>query len=228
MASTTSPEARQDQHPATGYLLAVEGIGGSGKSTLAAAILSWLQNLGVPVTASREPGATPLGLELRRVLLEGNYRPVPWADAFLFEADRAQTYANVIEPALTSGRVVVSDRNLYGTIAYQAFGSGLDLNTIDILNRAATGGRYPDLVIVVDAPPEIALARKHGSQQPDRFDELDLRFQAKAREGYLFAARRDSDRAHVLDGTAPADAVLGGAKAIIVPLLQAHGLLSKA
>jgi dTMP kinase len=132
-----------------------------------------------------------------------------------------------IEPALATGQVVVSDRNLYGTIAYQAFGSGLDLDTIDVLNRAATGGRYPDVVIVVDAPPEIALARKHGSQQHDRFDELDVRFQAKAREGYLFAARRDSDRAHVLDGTAPAEAVLDHAKAIITPLLQARGLLGE-
>ncbi len=217
-----------DRQSAKGYLLAVEGIGGSGKSTLAADIVHWLQDLGVPVTASREPGATPLGLELRRVLLEGKFRPVPWADAFLFEADRAQTYAVVIEPAISSGRVVVSDRNLYGTIAYQAFGSGLDLDTIDVLNRVATGGRYPDLVIVVDAPPEIALARKRGSQQRDRFDELDLQFQAKAREGYLFAARRDSDRAHVLDGTAPAEVVLDNAKAIIAPLLQAHGLLAMA
>jgi dTMP kinase len=208
----------------SGFLIAVEGIGGSGKSTLAASIVRWLQDQGVPVVATREPGGTPFGVELRRLLLEGKFQPVPWADAFLFEADRAQTYARVIEPARAAGNVVVSDRNLYGTIAYQGFGSDLDLETIDTLNRAATGGQYPDLVLVVDVPPDIALARKHGSSDKDRFDELDLRFQAKVREGYLFAAKRDGDRARVLDGAAPQEAVLGRATAILRPLLAARGI----
>ncbi len=211
-----------------GALIAVEGIGGSGKSTLAAGIVRWLQSLAVSVIASREPGGTGLGVELRRLLLEGEFHPAPWTDAFLFEADRAQTYAEVIEPAISAGQVVVSDRNLYGTLAYQAFGSGLDLDTIDVLNRAATGGRYPDLIIVVDAPPEIAIARKRGSKQSDRFDDLDLRFQAKVRGGYLFAARRDGSRAYVLDGTASAEAVLDHAKAILNPFLSARHLLEAA
>jgi dTMP kinase len=210
-----------------GILVSVEGIGGSGKSTLAASIISWLQSRAVPVTPTREPGATPLGIELRKILLEGNFEPTAWADAFLFEADRAQTYARVIEPAIAAGHVVVSDRNLYGTIAYQAFGSGLDLEAIDVMNRSATGGLYPDVVIVVDAVPEVALARKGGGGQHDRFDELDLRFQARVREGYLFAARRDGARAHVLDGGDAPEVVLEQAKNMLRPLLSARGLLGQ-
>ena len=217
--------AAKEGASSTGALIAVEGIGGSGKSTLAAGVVRWLEGLSVPVIASREPGGTGLGVELRRLLLEGEFHPAPWAEAFLFEADRAQTYTEVIEPAISAGQVVVSDRNLYGTIAYQAYGSRLDLDTIDVLNRAATGGRYPDLIIVVDAPPEVSLARKRGSKQSDRFDELDLRFQAKVREGYLVAARRDGSRAHVLDGTASAEAVLDHAKSILRPFLSARHLL---
>jgi dTMP kinase len=193
-----------DPNCSAGMLIAVEGIGGSGKSTLAARLVEWLTNLNMPVTASREPGATPLGAELRRLLLEGNFSPVPWADAFLFEADRAQTYATVIAPALAAGNVVVSDRNLYGTIAYQAFGSRLDLG---------------------DVEPALALARKTGSQQKDRFDERALDFQVAARNGYLFAAGRDADRAHVIDGARSADAVFKQAMAIVEPALTSRGLL---
>jgi dTMP kinase len=214
-----------DPNCSAGMLIAVEGIGGSGKSTLAARLVEWLTNLNMPVTASREPGATPLGAELRRLLLEGNFSPVPWADAFLFEADRAQTYATVIAPALAAGNVVVSDRNLYGTIAYQAFGSRLDLGVVDVMNRVATGGRYPDLILVVDVEPALALARKTGSQQKDRFDERALDFQVAARNGYLFAAGRDADRAHVIDGARSADAVFKQAMAIVEPALTSRGLL---
>lgn len=212
-----------ERRPAA-LLIAVEGIGGSGKSTLAARLVQWLQGLNLPVTASREPGATTLGAELRRLLLEGRFAPVPWADAFLFEADRAQTYVTVIEPALAAGHIVVSDRNLYGTIAYQGFASGLDVEIIDVLNRVATGGRYPDLILVVDAEPELALGRKRGSPQKDRFDERDISFQAAAREGYLFAARRDPDRAHVLDGGSGADVVFELARQIVRQALSARGL----
>ena len=202
----------------------MEGIGGSGKSTLAARLVKWLQERNLLVTASREPGATALGAELRRLLLEGRFAPVPWADAFLFEADRAQTYATVVEPALSAGHVVVSDRNLYGTIAYQGFASGLDVEVIDVLNRAATGGRYPDLLFVVDAEPQLAIERKRGSTQKDRFDERDITFQAAARKGYLFAAGRDPDRAHVLDGADPADVVFAVAQQIVDTALSTRRL----
>ncbi len=217
------PQPLEAGTPVAGLLIAVESIGGSGKSTLAARLVQWLQELNLGVTASREPGATSFGAELRRLLLEGRFAPVPWADAFLFEADRAQTCATVIEPALSAGHIVVSDRNLYGTIAYQGFASGIDVEIIDVLNRAATGGRYPDLILVMDAEPHLALERKRGSKLKDRFDERDINFQAAAREGYLFAARRDPDRAHVLDGAGPEDVVFALAQQIVRAALSAHG-----
>ena len=115
----------------------------------------------------------------RRLLLGEAYAIAPWTEAFLFEADRAQTYSAVIIPALDAGHVVVSDRNLYGTIAYQAFGRNLDVELVDMLNRTATQGHYPDLVLLFDAEPEITLARKPPQGDTDRFDRLDLEISKK-------------------------------------------------
>ena len=198
-----------------GVLIAVEGIGGSGKSTLARGLVGWLEESGVHVIATREPGGTRFGQELRQLLLGSDTVRAPLAEAMLFEADRAQTYQEVIGPAIGSGHVVVSDRNLYGTIAYQAFGAGLDLEVVDHLNRVATAGLYPDLVLVVDCDPTMALARKAGELERDRFDERELSYQTRVREGFRFAASRDPGIAHILDGSAQPEIVLAQAREIV-------------
>ncbi len=206
-ASTSAEKGPHADRKRRGFLVTFEGIGGSGKSTLAVFAAQWLSRNGVPITTTREPGSTSLGSALRTLLLTGKDReaPSPWAEAFLFEADRAQAYARVIEPALTAGRVVVSDRNFYGTIAYQVFGRGLDLKLIQAMSRAAMAGRYPDLILVVDIDPMVGLGRKAGSTERDRFDEQKLAFQEAARKGFLWAAKRDPGLAIVLDGSKPLD-----------------------
>jgi dTMP kinase len=176
----------------------------------------------MPITRSREPGATPLGRELRRILISGEHQPTPWTEAFLFQADRTQTYEEVIIPALNQGRVVVSDRNLYGTIAYQGFGGNLSIDLIDAMTKVATGGHYPDLIFVADLEPSQAIARKAGAAERDRFDEKALAFQVRVRDGYLFAAGRDSDRAHVLDASRPLDEVARLVAAITTEKLAAR------
>jgi dTMP kinase len=202
-----------------GLLIAVEGTGGAGKSTLARRLAGWLEGAGHPVVAIHEPGATGLGAQLRRLLLGRAPEPVPWAEAFLFAADRAQTYAELVVPALRAGKVVVSDRSLYSTIAYQVYGRGLDLDLVDALNRAATGGVSPDLVFVLDLDPLVGLHRKHGQHAEDRFDEEGLAFQQRVRDGYLFAARRDAGRACVLDAARPPEALFEQAREVVAARL---------
>ena len=209
---------------APGVLVTVEGIGGSGKSTLARNLAEALATDGYPVISSREPGATSLGIELRRLLLDPTSPTVRWAEAFLFEADRAQTYDELIHPAIMRGEIVVSDRNLYGTIAYQGFGRELDLDLIDSMTAAATRGLYPDMIFVVDIEPKIGLTRKLGQDEADRFDREKLDFQDRVREGYLFAASRDAGRAFVLDGQKAPEEVLTEALRLLRPLLEQKGL----
>jgi dTMP kinase len=199
----------------SGLLVTFEGVGGSGKSTAAARLVSWFEARGIPVVGTREPGGTALGQHLRGLLLGSEFSVVPWAEAFLFEADRAQTYAEVILPALDAGKMVVSDRNLYGTVAYQAFGRGLDLDLVDRTSWAATHGRRPDLVFVLDIDPAVGLARKQDAGALDRFDTEGLAYLRRVREGYLFAAGRDLDRAVVLDAGAPADEVFERVRAVV-------------
>ena len=207
-----------------GLLITFEGMGGSGKSTIVARVVDWLVQHGIGVVKTREPGGTPLGGRLRTLLLEGS-PPTPWGEAFLFETDRAQTYADVIIPALQRGQVVVSDRNLYGTIAYQGFGRGLDVDLIDRMNSVATFGRVPDLVFVMDVDPLKGLERKFGSGAQDRFDEEGPEFQHRVREGYLFAARRDAPRASVIDANRDADAVMAEVTTAIRAILVDRGFI---
>lgn len=186
-----------------GFLITFEGIGGSGKSTLARLLREHLAQVGWAVRASREPGATNLGTSLRDLLLSGETTPAPWTEAFLFEADRAQTYAEVLRPALEEGAVVVSDRGPFGTVAYQGFGRGLAVGLIDEMSAAAWAGLTPDLTFVVDVEPRLGLSRKTGASEHDRFDEEDLAFTSRVRDGYLFSASRHDETAVLVDGSQP-------------------------
>jgi dTMP kinase len=147
---------------------------------------------------------------LRELLLKAATPTDPWAEAFLFEADRAQTSMEIIEPALAAGEILISDRGPFGTVAYQAFGRGLDLVLIELMNSTAWKGRTPDLVVVVDIAPEIGMQRKAANSERDRFDEEDIAFQSRAREGYLYAAKRRDGPTLVVDGSASIDEVLAG------------------
>lgn len=190
-----------------GLWITLDGLGGSGKSTVVRLLVRWLGERAIPVVATREPGGTALGEQLRALLLAPTCAPIPLAETFLFAADRAQTCADVIAPALTAGAIVVSDRSVYGSIAYQSFGHGVDLSLVDQLCLAATNNRWPDLVFVLDIDPLIARKRMESRKTTDRFDAEDLAYQRRVRDGYLFAASRDAGRAYVLDASQPAEAV---------------------
>jgi dTMP kinase len=202
-----------------GFLVTVDGIGGSGKTTLVKTLVQWLHGRGTPVTQIREPGQTEIGAKLREWLLSGLHVLSPAAEVFLFEGDRAATYEQVVQPALAAGRVVVSDRGPFGTLAYQGFGGGMDIDLIDRMTSVAVHGIRADLSLILDVEPEVAARRLQSRLPGDDFDLRGYDFQARVREGYLFAARREGRRAAILDaGQAPGQ-VAEAARTLIAPRL---------
>ena len=195
MTSPASP-------PARGWFITIEGPEGAGKTTQAARLESWLQTAGIPVMRTREPGGTRLGELLRDVLLDGRAStPIdPLADALLFNAARRQLVAEVIRPALDARTTVVCARFADSTIAYQGYGSGLDLTALRSLEEVATGGLRPDLTILLDVPAEVGLARKTEAADQTRFEtSFDLAFHRRVRDGFLAVAAAEWGRFTVVD-----------------------------
>ena len=180
-----------------------EGGDGSGKSTQARSLLRRLRRRGVKVLRTHEPGGTPLGQSLRRLLKSGDSM-TPMSELLLFEAARAQLVWQVIKPYLEEGGVVIADRFTSSTMAYQGYGRGLDRELIERLNREATGGLEPDLTVLLDLPVETALARKGGGDV-DTFDDAPVDFHRKIRRGYSALAAADPEGWLVLDGQRPSE-----------------------
>ena len=180
-----------------------EGGEGCGKSTQARALHKRVSESGIPVILSHEPGGTPLGKEARRYLKQtGKSEISPLAELFLFAASRAQLVAEVIRPSLARGVMVICDRYADSTVAYQGYGRGLDLDVIQAVNTTATQGLLPDLVILLDLPVEIGLARKRSARE-DRFEREEAAFHHRVRKGYLKMAAADRQRWLVVDATLP-------------------------
>jgi dTMP kinase len=187
--------------PQRGRFVVLEGIDGSGKSTQAALLSS---ALGAVLTS--EPGATPLGMELRGLLLDPGRGPSSVrSEALLMAADRAEHVERVVEPALAAGRWVVSDRFTASTLAYQGFGRGLDLGELRRLVEFATSRLEPDLQVLLDLP--VALARQRTQRAADRIENLGDDFFERVRGGYLSLAAAQADRWEVVDATVDPDTV---------------------
>jgi dTMP kinase len=186
--------------------IAFEGPEGSGKSTQVRLLVDRLRQRGVQVTATREPGGTRLGDELRQVLLlRDDLELGPLSEALLLSASRAQLVESVIVPALARGDVVVSDRFAASTVAYQGYGRGLNLDALAGLNTFATHGLQPDLTVLLDVPIEVGLARKHAqasaetSAAENRFEAEGGVFHGRVRAGYHALAAAEGDRWLCLD-----------------------------
>lgn len=185
-------------------LITIEGIEGAGKSTQVGRLRTWLEELGIRVVATAEPGGTPLGLRLRRLLDEVS--PLdPLAECFLFAAARAQHVRRVICPALGEGAVVLCDRYVDSTTAYQGYGRGVALERIAELNRMATDGLMPDLTIVLDLDAALGLARARtrAGRAPaagtDPFEGLALEFHERVRKGFWAIQAREPERVALVD-----------------------------
>jgi len=190
-----------------GFFLTLEGPEGSGKSTQAQRLAARLAAAGYGCTVTREPGGTPLGEEVRRILLHG-LSPTPAADALLFNAARAQLAAEVIVPALARDEVVICDRFSDSTLAYQGYGAGQALDALRELARFAVGALVPDLTVLIDLPVEAGLRRKLGGPDITRFESsVDLSFHRRVRDGFLALAQAEPDRFLVIDGRQPSDSI---------------------
>jgi dTMP kinase len=189
-----------------GRFIVVEGIDGSGKSTMAARLARELARRGRRVVRTREPGGTPLGEEIRKVLLDAkNSEMVAMTELFLYMASRAQLVDQVIRPALAHGAVVLCDRYYYSTAAYQGAAGRVGVGTvIDVAEKIARFEK-PDLVALLDVAP--ATARKREGDRNDRVEKKGLAYQNRVRRAFLELARRDRKRFRIIDAARPADEV---------------------
>ncbi|MDN5346539.1 MAG: dTMP kinase [Clostridia bacterium] len=207
-----------------GPFITLEGIDGSGKSTQADLLSAYLGRCGWAVVRTREPGGTALGEQIRRLVLEtatGNLNER--AELLLYLADRAQHVAEVIWPALQSGKAVVCDRFGDSSLAYQGYARGLGLELIQRLNRFAAGGLEPDLTLYLDVPVEIGLRRRHRDRRKnglDRIEKETLEFHQRVRAGFLELARREPERFRLIDACGTVEEVFAAVRAIVDSFLR--------
>ncbi len=187
--------------------IAFEGIEGCGKSTQAIVLADRLRSSGHDVVSTRETGGTAIGSRIRDVLHDpANTHLDSIAEALLIAGDRAQHRAEVLTPALTSGRHVVSDRSVYSTIAYQGYGRQLPLDMVRTVNDWAIQGRWPDLVILLDISHETAMHRLR-SRDLDRFEQEDEDFFVRVRNGFHQMAEMDPQSWITIDGSLPPEEI---------------------
>ena len=190
-----------------GVFITFEGVEGCGKSTQIALLASRLTAAGVPVRVLREPGGTAAGEAIRQILLDPLHTGLDdRAELLLYEASRAELVAEVIEPALDAGEVVLCDRFADSTTAYQGHARGLPLDRVALLNAFATGETTPDLTIVLDIDPAVGLTRATGCGA-DRLESEGLEFHRRVREGFLAIARAEPGRVMVVSGEGGRDEI---------------------
>jgi dTMP kinase len=197
--------------PGEGALVTFEGMEGAGKSTLISLVEAALRGRGLDPLVTREPGGTALGNAIRSLLLDPSSRGMdPCCELMLLCADRAQHVAQVLVPALSQGRLVLCDRYSDSTFAYQGYGRGIAIDLVREMDAAARGGISPLLTALVDLPPERGLARargrnRRGGSHETRFDDEEIAFHRRVREGFLTLASGEPERFLLLDGELPAE-----------------------
>ncbi|AWM38337.1 Thymidylate kinase [Gemmata obscuriglobus] len=205
--------------------LSLDGLDGTGKSTQCRLLVEWLVAQGVPVTACTDPGGTPLGQELRKLLLFGReHRIGTRTEALLFMASRAQLVEEVIRPALARGEVVVSDRFLLANVVYQGHAGGLSPEELWQVGTFATGGAErlePDLTLVLDLPPEIAAVRRN--READRMEARGADYAERVRAGFRSEVARRTERLRLVDATANVDGVQKIIRGEVAGLLRGRG-----
>lgn len=191
---------------------AIEGVDGAGKSTVAAGVVFAFEEQGHDVVRVREPGGTAAGEAIRAILLDTGSDLSDWTEALLFAAARAQLAATIVGPALDSGRIVISDRSVYSSLAYQGAGRGLPIDAVREVNRSGLGDVWPDTVILLRLDPE------HGLEREDEADRISLagtELHRRVAFAYDELAEAEPDRFVVVDGSLPVDEVIGAATAAL-------------
>lgn len=211
-----------------GRLISFEGLDGAGKTTQIELLARWLEARRVPFVRTREPGGTPLGVEIRQLLLN---RPeleiTPLAETFLFQADRAQHFAKVVLPALEEGKLVISDRSLDASIAFQGYARRVGVDLVEQLSMLATQGHIPDLTILLDLDPSQVHLRtdtvfdKSGlREEQTRFDIESEDFHRRVQEGFRLLARAHPQRIKVVDASQSSEEIHKEIIRLVEPLLS--------
>lgn len=182
-----------------GLFITFEGPDGCGKTTQMNLLAQYFEKKGKKVVLTREPGGKGLGEKVREILLNYNGEVSDRCESFLFLADRAQNIDIIVKPAVKQGEIVLCDRHIDSTVAYQGYGRGLDINEINMLNNLATGGKKPDLTFVFDVDVETSMKRV--GKEKDRMESAGIDFHNRVRNGYLELAKQEPTRIKVLDAT---------------------------
>ncbi len=205
-----------------------EGCEGCGKTTQAKLLIDKLHSVHVPVLLTREPGGTKIGDQIRKILLHAdNTDMTPMAELLLYEASRAQHVEQVIVPNLSNGINVVCDRYGDASVAYQGVGRDLTIQLVKSANHLATGGLRPDVTFLIDVDSDVGLSRARARNlnfdfavEEGRFEEEDIAFHRKVREGYLALAREEPERFYLIDGNASLKEVNRQIEEIALPLFD--------
>lgn len=202
-----------------GLFITFEGADGCGKTTQMDLLANFLENKGYDIILTREPGAKGLGEKIREILLNYDGEVSDRCESFLFLADRAQNIDTIVKPAVNSGKIVLCDRHIDSTVAYQGYGRGLDLDRINMLNNLAVNGVKPDLTFVFDIDVETSMHRV--GKEKDRMEKSGKEFFNKVREGYLSIAKLEPDRVKVIDASRSIDEISKNVIDIIEQTLSA-------
>lgn len=209
-----------------GRLISFEGLDGAGKTTQMQLLEQWLTLRHIPYVRTREPGGTPLGVEIRHLLFgRSDLVITPLAEAFLFQADRAQHFNTVILPALEAGRLVITDRCFDSSIAYQGAVRGVGVELVEHLSLLATQGHVPDLTILLDLDPVLVHRRtdsdngQSGREGPSRFDRETEQFHQRLRQAYLTLAGKYPERIKVIDASQSPERIHQEIVGLIEPLV---------
>lgn len=193
-----------------GKFITLEGPDGAGKSTQVKLLAQYFSSRGLTAVVTREPGGTPVAEKIREILLNPENQEITnRTEVLLYAAARAQHVEELIEPALTAGKMVICDRFIDSTLAYQGYGRGWDLDFLQKVNQIATGGWEPDLTILLDLPSEVGIGRIHSNRKGggDRLEQQDFDFHRRVRQGYLELAEKFPQRIKVVPAQESVDVV---------------------
>ena len=194
-----------------GFLVSLEGPEGAGKTSVLEALIPILEDRGVEVLTTREPGGVLIGEKIREVILDPSHTEMdPKTELLLYIASRRQHLVEKVLPALAAGKLVIMDRFIDSSVAYQGFGRGLDIDAIDWLNEFATDGLKPDLTLYFDIEVEEGLARiaANSDREINRLDMEGLDLHRKVRQGYLSLLEKEANRIVKIDASLPLDQVI--------------------